>query len=166
MGSNDKVLRVIRAVRAYAATRGVTVPAVKLRWDCTLARKAHASSKRFLAHTFHAKNTICLVPAINKLPLPKLAGIVVHELGHILSGVHVHGAEPAADEWVREHLDLDILYDSKDSLEYLDDGTLRRLRLLEFPSSLWLTRCWQGKTCESRHCQAQSRSPSRRLTAA
>jgi len=130
MASSDKVLRIIRAVRTYAATRAVKIPAIRLRWDCALARRAHADSKRFLAHTFHSVNTICLVPAINKLPLPKLAGIIVHELGHILSNVNVQGAEPVADEWVRERLGLDILYDSKDSLEYLDDDTLRRLRLL------------------------------------
>jgi len=130
MHVNDKVLRIIRAVRTYADTQGVSVPAIKLRWDCALARRTHAASKRFLAHTFHSKNTICLVPAVNKLPLPKLAGIIVHELGHILSGVQCHGAEPFADEWVRMNLDLNVLYDSKDTLEYLDADSLIRLGLL------------------------------------
>lgn len=130
MGPNDKVQRVIRAVREYAATCEVNVPAIKLCWNCPIAEKAHAENKRFLAHAFHAKNTICLMPAVARLPLHKLAGVVVHELGHILSGVREDGiAEPAADEWVREHLGLSILYDSKDTLEYLDDDSLLRLRL-------------------------------------
>jgi len=129
MGPNDRVQRIIRAVREHAATCEVNVPAIKLRWNCPVAEQAHAKNKRFLAHSFHAKNVICLMPAVARLPLHKLAGIIVHELGHILSGVRTDVAEPAADEWVRMNLHLLVLYDAKDTLEYLDDDSLLRLKL-------------------------------------
>lgn len=131
MTPNAKVQRIISAVRQHAASCEVNVPRIRLCWNCAIAKRAHADSERFYAHTFHEKNTVCLVPETAKLPLHKLAGIIVHELGHILSGVQ-EGAvvETAADEWVRQHLGLNILYDRADSLEYLDDDSLLRLRLV------------------------------------
>jgi hypothetical protein len=123
--------RWVKDIRAYASRRKVRVPAISVNWGCPVLDEHHQHTPRVMAHAFHVKNGICLHQEAATLPTAYLAGILVHEVGHIASGDREQlSAEPRADQWVRDHLGLEVCYDMKaGGLEYLTHSDLRRLRL-------------------------------------
>lgn len=54
---------------------------------CEEANADHKHCKRLYAHTFHnASNVICVCDAIVYLPDEHFAGILAHEIGHLIAG--------------------------------------------------------------------------------
>jgi hypothetical protein len=128
------VARVVRGIRRLAASRKVHIGALRFRYTCLLLNLDHKKAARFYAHTHEpdaaGANAVCVHPDAAWLSLPQLAGIVVHEIGHVMSGEwEEQSSEPRADDWVRQHLGLEVLYDSADSLEYLDKTGMKALGL-------------------------------------
>lgn len=77
---------------------GYELPAVKIRHcpDIDADRKGDKSHKRYYAHVDHYKDTICFAAAVGKLSPAKQAGLVLHEIGHLLDDVVA--AQPSAHE--------------------------------------------------------------------
>lgn len=121
---------ILRQLKKYARKRGVSIRDIQLRFDCPVQAEEHRGNSRFYAHAFHAPDTVCVNPEIAKLPKAHIAGILIHELGHVECDEDRDGAEVRADEWVRQELGINILYDITDrGLEFLDKDTMRRLGL-------------------------------------
>jgi hypothetical protein len=53
---------------------------------CPVADTEHLKSKRQYAHTYHHDNVICVANAFCGLPLENRAGIMLHEVGHLVAG--------------------------------------------------------------------------------
>lgn len=88
---------------------------IRLDRKCALVVKDHKEDKRVFAHVFHRRgNVICLSRAFDRLELPHKIGILIHEIGHLMSA----GGESEADLWAEENLDIDI--DFKDTLQWVD----------------------------------------------
>ncbi len=81
---------------------------------CKDADKEHREYQRQYAHTFHkGDNVICVAKAFFKLPLEHIAGLLAHEVGHILAGKKEE-REYKADEFANRFFKIRIKY--KDSL--------------------------------------------------
>ena len=125
--SVDEVRKMRDRIRRYATDRGYVLPPVRLFWDCPELKRDHAARPRIFAHAFHKqKQSVCLHPDFRRLPLAKRAGILIHEIGHVCAGPG-DAAEVRADDWVREHLGIEIRYDPTDTLEFLDTQDLKAL---------------------------------------
>jgi hypothetical protein len=75
-------------------------------------------------------NGVCVIPDIALLPPATAAGIILHEVGHVMSNDRSDsGAEPMADDWVRVKLGIDILYSPKAELQYLARPDMAKLGL-------------------------------------
>ena len=82
---------------------------------CRMAEKDHHDDLRVYAHVFHGPDmTICLCKAYSKLTLGHKIGIMVHEIGHLMSD----GGEAEADLWVHEHLGINI--DFKATVQWVE----------------------------------------------
>ena len=92
------------------------LPAIYVTQSCPLIEKDHKESPRVHAHVFHKQNrTICLAKAFNRLPLGHKVGIMLHEIGHLMT----KGGEEEADLWVQDNCDgIDIAY--KNSIQWVD----------------------------------------------
>lgn len=97
---------------------------------CRLADKDHARRKRQYAHTWHKDNkTICVAKVFWDLPLEHQAGLIAHEIGHLLMGPE-HHEEYEADLSAMERFGIVIRYKSSrygDFLQYLDKKDIKRL---------------------------------------
>ncbi|MEM4360122.1 MAG: hypothetical protein QXT45_06300 [Candidatus Bilamarchaeaceae archaeon] len=91
---------------------------------CSLADKDHKEYKRQYAHTHHkGPNVICVAKDFWGLPLNHFAGLLAHEMGHILMGEKYH-PEYMADKAANKFFGIRIKY--KDSqhgefLQYLNE---------------------------------------------
>ena len=122
------VQKFLAALRTHAAMLDVRIPDIRLKFDCEIAEESYRENQRFVAHAFHAGNTICIVArGFARLTPHKMCGVIAHEVGHIMSNVNDDAAAGAADQWMRENLGIEIYYDSMDSLEFLDEKTLMSL---------------------------------------
>lgn len=91
------------------------LPDIKLDRKCKLVQKDHEEDKRVYAHVFHRRGrVICLCRAFDRLALPHKLGILLHEIGHLMS----NGGEAEADLWVNDNLDIDI--DFRNTLQWVD----------------------------------------------
>lgn len=91
------------------------LPSIKLDRKCRLVREDHKEDPRVYAHVFHRQgNAICICPAFDRLRLEHKIGILVHEIGHLMS----KGGEAEADLWVQENMGVDI--DFRDTLQWVD----------------------------------------------
>lgn len=54
--------------------------------QCGLADQEHEKSRRQYAHTFHRPGVICIASEFLRLPEVNRLGILLHELGHLMSG--------------------------------------------------------------------------------
>jgi len=125
-----KAKAALKALKRYAANRGVSISKVHLKGMCPELYKDHEAKERYVAHAFHHPNAICVHPAMDDLEMPTVAGIIAHEVGHVMSGVDDEGsAEPAADQWVLDNLGLDVRYRPGDTLQFLDDVDMDKLQL-------------------------------------
>lgn len=134
MMSEETALRfgykILQALREHAAQLDVRIPDVKLRADCALVEAGYKREKRFVAHAFCRGNTVCIASGFKALTPNKMAGVLAHELGHIMSNVREDGlAEPSADEWIRQTLGIEVLYDTTDTVEFLNERTMLALGL-------------------------------------
>lgn len=89
---------------------------IEIRVCPEIDRDRKRGNKRAFAHTGHVvnKNYICVSKYINTLCDTKIAGIILHEVGHIFTGC---GSEPEADKWVKEILGITIRYPGSDPLQ-------------------------------------------------
>lgn len=62
---------------------------------CPRAAQEHAESGRQFAHTLHKPGVVCLAPEIFSLPQCYIAGILIHELGHVALAGMQHTEEQA-----------------------------------------------------------------------
>lgn len=77
---------------------------------CVKADEAHKADRRLYAHTHHHKDfpwVICWAQAVNRLQPNTVAGICIHEFGHLLAGNRrsEEDAEMAADVAAQALLD-------------------------------------------------------------
>lgn len=86
----------------------------------------HNRVHRWYAHTGHRKNIICVAKAIKDLPNNFICGIILHELGHMLSG---YITEKEADLAVKNYLGITIKYREfqKDKLEWVSDKDIAKI---------------------------------------
>lgn len=139
--AENYVRTIYRAIVHHAFNRMVHLRVIRFNFACPKADDFRAASERFYAHSFHDEWAgaygICVHRDICLLPPAYAAGIVVHEVGHIMAQDRTaEGAEQAADQWVRDRLGIDILYAPHRggqglpaTLEYLSRGDMRRLGL-------------------------------------
>ena len=127
---------VVNRVRARAADLGCDIPDTILNWDCKALEADHSKKTRNLAHVERQEGKkrvwiVCVHPALLCEPTAVVAGIITHELGHVMTGPDdgVAGGEPQADDWVRDHLGLEIRYDITTTLEFLDKEDMKKLGL-------------------------------------
>lgn len=130
--SEEEALRagykILQALREHAAQLDVRIPDIKLRVGCPVVEQSHKESKRVVAHAFCRGNTVCIASGFRALTVNKMAGVLTHEVGHIMSNVREEGlAEPSADEWVRQNLGIEVLYDTADTVEFLNERTMLAL---------------------------------------
>jgi hypothetical protein len=93
---------------------GFDPPDIFLDRSCKLIEKDHAKDPRVFAHVFHRRNkAICVCRAFSRLPLGHRIGIILHEIGHLMSD----GGEAEADLWVQDNLHIDIAF--KDTLQWV-----------------------------------------------
>jgi hypothetical protein len=93
------------------------LPALHVTQRCKLVEQDHKEDNRVYAHVFHKpKKTICLARAFDRLPLGHKIGIMLHEIGHLMS----NGGEAEADLWVNDHLGIDI--DFKNTIQWVEPG--------------------------------------------
>lgn len=103
--------------RACLATM-VMKSSLKIRL-CKVAEKDHRHSGRQYAHVNHLPGAICVCRAIWGLPDSHLAGVLAHEIGHLLAD---NWSEEAADDAVNKAFGITIKYastDFGDNLQYL-----------------------------------------------
>lgn len=81
---------------------------IKLR-HCKEVDKDHERSCRQYAHTYHYKNTICVAKKFYDLPYKNQAGLVAHEIGHLLVG-NVDHKERVADVLANAFFGIKIKY--------------------------------------------------------
>ncbi len=125
---------ILESIRRYAHARGVLLTPITLNFHCLTVAADHIRNSRFFAHAFHHQwagpKSICMAPEIGLEPLATAAGITLHEVGHVMVDDHIEvSAEPAADQWVRERLGLEIHYSPKTTVQYLDRPAMRALGL-------------------------------------
>lgn len=93
------------------------LPEMRIDTRCRLVEKDHAESPRVFAHVFHRRDrAICVCREFEGLPLGHQVGILLHEIGHLMS----NGGEAEADLWVDDNLGIDIDYRS--TLQWVDPG--------------------------------------------
>jgi hypothetical protein len=127
------VAEIYRSITHYASNRMVHLRCIRFNFACPKAEDFRAASDRFYAHSFHDEWAgaygVCIHRDICLLRPTVAAGIVLHEVGHIMAQDRsAEGAEPTADQWVRDRLGIEILY-SPETLEYLSRGDMRKLGL-------------------------------------
>lgn len=125
---------ILNAIRRRAELRGVLLSPITLNFHCPMVAADHLRDPRFFAHAFHhdwaGPKGICMVPGIGLEPLATAAGILLHEVGHVMVDDHIEvSAEPAADQWVRERLGIEIHYSPRTTVQYLDRPAMRALGL-------------------------------------
>ena len=83
------------------------LPNVKVYRKCPLIEHDHANDPRVFAHVFHRRGkVICVCKDFDKLELGHKIGVLLHEIGHLMS----NGGEAEADLWVQDNLGIDIDY--------------------------------------------------------
>lgn len=93
------------------------LPVIKIGSRCSVVEHDHENDPRVFAHVFHRRGkTICLCRDFAKLPLGHKIGILLHEIGHLMS----NGGESEADLWVQDNLGIDIGF--KETVQWVDPG--------------------------------------------
>jgi hypothetical protein len=96
---------------------------------CSLAEVWNSRDKRTVAHVGCKAGTICLAAEFGSLNRNKRYGVLAHEVGHLMAGLEGSGAEPRADEWMRQHLGVEIGYDADDTIEFINEKVIMGLGL-------------------------------------
>lgn len=101
---------------------------------CEEADEAHEADRRLYAHAFHhgsKSDTICWARAMSKLMPNTVAGICLHEFGHILAGncndeARAEREADLAAQAVLDPYNLKLRYRGKTWLQWVDFGKLLR----------------------------------------
>jgi hypothetical protein len=117
-----------RLVRAFVARAWSPARFVRLAVGCQAIEDFRAShpgkvGQRSVMHVGHKQGTVCALAFCDRLPPGHLAGLFLHEFGHLGSG----GGELEADQWVRETFGISIRYESELDLEWVDPFAVRRI---------------------------------------
>ena len=89
--------------------------------DCHVAEKEHKKSFRQFAHTGHYPRVICVCEDMFKLPNNYIAGLIVHECGHIIlfsEGKKQH-SEIMANVRAEKHFNVTIKYKDCGKAKYI-----------------------------------------------
>lgn len=129
--SRTKAKRVdlaFRLIRAFVAKKWPAARFVRLQIECPeirAFRDAHPGpvGARSLMHVGHRQGTICALAICERLPEHFLAGLFLHEFGHLGSG----GGELEADRWVLDTFGIPIYYKTELDLECVDQFSLIRI---------------------------------------
>ena len=89
------------------------LPKIRVTQACPLVERDHSADSRVYAHVFHREWVICFCKAYSELSLPHQVGVMLHEIGHVMS----NGGEAEADLWVDEQMGIDINF--KDTLQWV-----------------------------------------------
>lgn len=100
---------------------------------CELAEKDHRRSKRQYAHTYHHPRTICVCKAFWDLPKELRAGVLAHEIGHLL--FDLLGAPDPKDHTERA-ADHAIWQQFGIAIDYVDDH--RHGKRLQYIIPSWM----------------------------
>ena len=96
---------------------------------CEVADRDHVKRKRQYAHTWHIDDkTICVAKAFFSLPIEHKAGLIAHEIGHLLIGPEEH-EEYEADLAAMRKFGVVIRYKNSvygDFLQYLDRKDVKK----------------------------------------
>ena len=118
----------------------------RVRWCDEIDAQRDAGDARALAHVDHHPDVICVAHDLSSFPMENQAGILLHEIGHLLddgdtkiSDAELTKAaaiydpervpvEAAANQQVLDVLGIEILYDEA-QLQYVTDEALASLGL-------------------------------------
>lgn len=87
-------------------------------------RKKGFTGYRSFMHVGHARGgAICAIRNAAALSDSHLVGLFLHEFGHLAGG----DSEPAANDWVKYNLDVDIEYRGPLDLQWVSPEVVRRV---------------------------------------
>ena len=117
-----------RVIRAFVARAWLPARFVRLQVGCPEIEAFRAShpgpvGARSLMHMGHKQGTICALATCERLPEGFLAGLFLHEFGHLGSG----GGELEADRWVLDTFGIRIYYKTELDLECIDQFSMIRI---------------------------------------
>ena len=117
-----------RVIRAFVSKAWSPARFVRLQVGCQeiqTFRDTHPGpvGARSLMHVGHKRGTVCAIPACNRLPANFLAGLFLHEFGHLGSG----GGELEADRWILDTFGIRIYYKTELDLECIDQFAIHRI---------------------------------------
>lgn len=117
-----------RLVRAFVALKWPPARFVRLAVGCRAIedfRNTHPGKvgQRSVMHVGHKQGTVCALALCDRLPAGHLAGLLLHEFGHLGSG----GGELEADRWVRDTFGISISYESELDLEWINSFAVSRI---------------------------------------
>jgi len=87
-------------------------------------RRDTREKARMYSHVGHKPDVICIAPDFSILPANCKLGILLHEVGHIATGL---GNEPEADLWVKDVLGITVNYYSDLELEYINNNWVEEI---------------------------------------
>jgi hypothetical protein len=117
-----------RLVRAFVARTWSPARFVRLAVGCQAIedfRKSHPGKvgQRSVMHVGHKQGAVCALALCDRLPAGHLAGLFLHEFGHLGSG----GEELEADRWVLDTFGISIRYESELDLEWINPFAVSRI---------------------------------------
>lgn len=116
-------------LREQAAPHEKRVSRFQLWVGCPHTVTDHKENPRVFAHTNCQKDIVCVHPALVSLPLATQAGILAHELGHLLAHLWWNDwSEEAADGAIVSRLGWPLEYTPPHFLQTLQGTPLRVLK--------------------------------------
>ncbi len=98
---------------------------------CKQADYEHGLHKRQYAHVGHIKDIICVSKEFYRLPIQHSIGIIVHEVGHLLTMKYSRSNnERDANRMAKQYFGVSVKYiDTKygNRLEYISLATAKRI---------------------------------------
>lgn len=121
-----RLVHVFSRVRAFVARRLPALAGVTFR-GCPGVRGGMRGLARLraYAHVGHVRRMICLADEAAALPAAFLAGILLHEFGHLAGNPN----DQDADRWVFETFGIVIEYKSAFALEWVGKAALAAMGL-------------------------------------
>ncbi len=114
-----------RVIRAFVAKAWSPARFVRLSVGCREIEAFRAANPgkvgfRSLMHVGHKQGTVCALAICERLPVQYMAGLLLHEFGHLGSG----GGELEADRWILDTFGIRIAYTGELDLECVDPFAL------------------------------------------
>ncbi len=117
-----------RGIRSFVSTGWPGAKFARLVIGCPEIERFQAAhpgkvGERSLMHVGHRQGVVCAMPICGRLPGNFIAGLFLHEFGHLATG----GGEREADRWVFDTFGIRILYETDLDLECVDDFAMARI---------------------------------------